>query len=94
MRLSHERCVHISHLAVNALEDDDDVEFLQDPNDIRLKVLQILESEMAKEDELEETIRLRISGQKRDIPEGSPEWDLLFRKYYEEEIKKVKRIRE
>ncbi len=94
MRLSHERCVHISHLAVNALEDDDEVEFLQDQNEIRLKVLQILESEMAKEDELEEAIRRRITSQKRDIPEGSPEWDLLFRKYYEEEIKKVKRIRE
>jgi hypothetical protein len=94
MRLNHERCVHISHLAVNALEDDDGVEFLQDPNEIRLKVLQILESEMAKEDELDEMIRRRIAGQKRDIPEGSPEWDLLFRKYHEEEIKKVKRVRE
>jgi len=94
MRLSHERCVHLSHLAVNALEDDDAVEFLHDTNDIRLKVLQILESEMAKEEEMEESIRRRIATQRRDIPEGSAEWDLLFRKYYEEEMKKVKRVRE
>jgi hypothetical protein len=94
MRLSHERCVHLSHLAVNLLEDDDGVEFLRDTNDIRLKVLQILEAEMAKEEEMEETIRRRISSQKRDIPEGSAEWELLFRKYYEEEMKKIKRVRE
>ena len=94
MRLSHERCVHLSHLFVNALEDEESVEFLRDPNDIRLKILQILESELAKEDELEDTIRRKIASQKREVPEGSPEWDLLFRKYYEEEMKKVKRVRE
>ncbi|OLD67198.1 MAG: DUF507 domain-containing protein [Acidobacteria bacterium] len=94
MRLSHERCVHLSHLFVNALEDEESVEFLRDPNDIRLKMLQILESELLKEDELEESIRRKIASQKREVPEGSPEWDLLFRKYYEEELKKVKRVRE
>jgi hypothetical protein len=94
VRLSHERCVHLSHLFVNALEDDEGVEFLRDPNDVRLKVLQILESELLKEDELEESIRRKIASQKREIPEGSPEWDLLFRKYYDEELKKVKRVRE
>jgi len=94
MRLSHERCVHLSHLFVNALEDEDSVEFLLDPNDIRLRMLQILEAELLKEDELEEAIRRRIASQKRDVPEGSAEWDLLFRKYYDEEMKKVKRVRE
>jgi len=94
VRLSHERCVHLSHLFINALEDDESVEFLREENDVRLKMLQILESELLKEDELEEAIRRKIASQKRDVPEGSPEWDLLFRKYYEEELKKVKRVRE
>jgi len=94
MKLNHERCVHISHLFVNALEDDDTVEFLGDPNDIRLRVLQILEAEMAKEEEMEEMIRHKIASQKRDIPEGSAEWELLFRKYYEDEMRKIKRVRE
>jgi hypothetical protein len=94
VRLSHERCVHLSHLFVNALEDDDGIEFLVDTNDIRLHVLQILESELVKEDEMEEAIRRKIASQRRDLPEGSAEWDLLFRKYYDEEMKKVKRVRE
>jgi len=94
VRLSHERCVHLSHLFVNALEDEESVEFLLDPNDIRLRMLQILEAELVKEDELEEAIRRKIASHKRDVPEGSAEWDLLFRKYYDEEMKKVKRVRE
>jgi hypothetical protein len=94
MRLSHERCVHLSHLAINSLEDDDQVEFLRDPNDIRLKILQILEAEMARQDEIEEGIRRKIQTQRRDLPEGSAEWELLFRKYYDDEMKKVKRVRE
>lgn len=93
-RLSHERCVHLSHLFVNLLEDDEGVEFLADPNEVRLKALQILEAEMAREEEMEESIRRKIAGQKRDIPEGSPEWEILFRKYYDEEMKKVKRVRQ
>jgi len=94
MRLSHERCVHLSHQVINLLEDDDQVEFLRDPNDIRLKILQVLEGEMARQDELEEGIRRRIATQRRDLPEGSAEWEVLFRKYYDDEMKKIKRVRE
>jgi len=94
MRLSHERCVHLSHQVINFLEDDDQIEFLRDQNDIRLKILQILEGEMTRQDELEEGIRRRIATQRRDIPEGSAEWEVLFRKYYDDEMRKVKRIRE
>ena len=94
MRLSHERCVHLSHQVINMFEDDDRVEFLSDPNDIRLMILKILEGEMARQEELEESIRRRILTQRRDIPEGSAEYEVLFRKYYEDEMKKVKRVRE
>jgi len=94
MRLSHERCVHLSHQVINFFEDDDRVEFLSELNEIRQKILQILEAEMARQDELEETIRKKITTQRRDIPEGSAEYEVLFRKYYEDELKKVRRVRE
>jgi len=94
MRLSHERCVHLSHQVINLFEDDDRVEFLSEINDIRHKILQILEAEMVRQEELEESIRRRITTQRRDIPEGSAEYELLYRKYYEDEMKKVRRVRE
>ena len=94
MKLSRERCIHLSHMAINAFEDDDSVDFLHDTNIIRLRMLQILEQEMAREEEIEEMVRRKISSQKRDIPVGSSEWDVLYRKYYEEEVNKVRRVRE
>ena len=38
---------------------------------------------------MEERVRLKITSQKRPIVEGSQEWDLLFRRYYGEEMKKL-----
>ena len=46
------------------------------------------------EEEVEEAVRRKIASQKRDIPVGSSEWEVLFRKYYEEEIGKIRRVRE
>jgi len=93
-RLSHERCVHLSHLFENLLDDDDRVDYRADANDVRLRILKILEGEVAREEQLEESIRRRIATQRRDLPEGSAEWDLLFRKYYDDEMKKVRRVRQ
>jgi len=94
MKLSRERCIHLSHMAINAFEDDDRIDFRNDTNEIRLKILQILEQEMAREEEVEELVRRKITSQKRDIPVGSSEWEVLFRKYYEEEVNKIRRVRE
>jgi hypothetical protein len=94
MKLSRERCIHLSHMAINAFEDDDRIDFRNHTNEIRLKMLQILEQEMAREEEVEELVRRKITSQKRDIPVGSSEWEVLFRKYYEEEVNKIRRVRE
>ncbi len=93
-RLNHERCVHLSHLFNNLLDDDDRVDFRADANDVRLMILKILEAEVLREEQMEESIRRRIAVQRRDLPEGSAEWDLLFRKYYDDEMKKIRRVRQ
>ncbi|HEV8375526.1 MAG TPA: DUF507 family protein [Candidatus Polarisedimenticolia bacterium] len=94
MRLSHEKIVHLSHLLLEALLDDERVDYHGEENDVRQRIVALLKVELEREDAMEEAVRRKIESQKRDIPEGSPEWDLLFRKYYEEELTKVKRLRE
>jgi len=46
----------------------------------------IIEAELKKEEEIEKKVRLKIESQKKNIPEGSEEYHLLYRKYYQEEI--------
>ncbi len=94
MKLSHEKIVHLSHLMLDALLDDDRVDYHGDENEVRQRIVTLLKTELEQEDAMEDAARRKIESQKRGIPEGSPEWDLLFRKYYEEELSKVKRLKE
>jgi len=92
MRLSHEKVIHLSHVVLQALEKADGVRLEAEPNRVRLKIVDLLRSELRRDEEIERRVRGKIVSQKRTIPEGSPEWDILFRKYYEEELDKIRKV--
>jgi len=94
LKLSHEKVVHLSHVLMGALEAASGVRLLKERNDVRLDILTLLRNELRKDEEIERRVRSKIVTQKRTIPEGSQEWEILFRKYYEEEIGKLREIRE
>ena len=94
MRLSHEKIVHLSHLILDELLEDDRVDYHGEENEVRQRIVALLKAELEREDAMEDAIRRKIESQKRQIPEGSPEWELLYRKYYDEELTKVKRLKE
>jgi len=89
MRLSREKIVRLSHLAVAAIADFDTVEFIEDRNTIRLEIVKIVQDLLREEEQMEAAARQKIVSQKRSIPEGSAEWDTLYRKYYADELKKL-----
>ena len=86
LRLSHEKMVHLSHVVVQSLDATEGLELTQPVNDVRNRILVALRDELRRDAEIETRVRRKISSQKRNIPEGSPEWDILYRKYYENEI--------
>jgi hypothetical protein len=65
------------------------VEFVEDRNTLRLEVRKILEQLLNEEEKIDKSARAKIESQKRTILEGSQEWDILYRKYYNEEVKKL-----
>jgi len=67
----------------------DNVEFLEDRNSIRVEARTILEKLLAEEAKIDAAARKKIESQRRTILEGSQEWDILYRKYYNEEVKKL-----
>lgn len=89
MRLSREKIVRLSHLAVEAIAGFDEVEFVEDRNTVRLEIVRILQELLKEEERMEEAARLKILSQKRPIPEGSVEWETLYRKYYTDELRKL-----
>ena len=87
MRLSREKINLLSHHVAEKLAAIDAVEFIEDRNTIRLAVVEILTKWLKKEETVDAAARKKIESQQRKIPEGSAEWEILYRKYYEEELR-------
>jgi hypothetical protein len=79
----------LAHAVANALTELDQVEFIEDPNTIRMEARKILEDLLKDEEKLDLAARQKIESQRRTITEGTQEWDILYRKYYNEEVKKL-----
>ena len=86
MRLSRDKINLLSHRVADTVAEIDEVVFKEDRNTVRLGALDILTKWLRKEEEIDQAARLKIQSQVRQIPEGGEEWDILYRKYYEEEV--------
>ena len=89
MRLTREKINLLSHQVTEKLASIDAIEFIEDRNTIRLAVVDTLMKWLRKEEEIDKAARQKIESQKRAIPEGSAEWEILYRKYYEEEMRNI-----
>lgn len=89
VRLSREKINYLSRKIMESLFEDDEIEFLDEPNEIRLTIVHSLEEEMKTFERLEKKAEKKIEAQKKSIKEGSREWEILFRKYYNDEVAKL-----
>ena len=89
MRISRDKVNKVAHVVTDTLAELTDVDFVEDRNSIRLEVRKILEDLLMQEARIDQAARQKIDSQKRTILEGSQEWDILYRKYYNEEVKKL-----
>jgi hypothetical protein len=89
MKLSRDKVNDISHKIVSALRKSRDFRLKRDPNDVRLEIVRNMTELLTIEDRVDKASRQKIRTQKREIPEGSEEWDLLHKRYYAEELKKL-----
>lgn len=86
MRLSREKVTRLSHLVAEALRVDPDVILKTDLNEIRLEIVKLINNRLKVDELLDQKVRDRIASFKRKIPEGGQEWQVLYRRYYEEEL--------
>jgi hypothetical protein len=92
LRLSREKINFLSRLMLNFLFENDQVEFLDDPNEIRLVIVKSIEEEISLYNDIDKKAIEKIQSQKKSIEEGSREWEILYRKYYNEEIAKLGKL--
>jgi hypothetical protein len=89
VRISRDKLNKLAHVVADTLADISECDFLEDRNTIRQEARKALEHLLLEEMRIDQAARQKIESQRRIIPEGSQEWDILYRKYYNEEVKKL-----
>jgi hypothetical protein len=89
MRISRDKLNKLAHTVADTLADIDSVGFMEDRNTIRQEARKALENLLNEEARIDAAARAKIASQRKIILEGSQEWEILYRKYYNEEVRKL-----
>ncbi len=86
-RLSESRISHLAHLILDGVRKGNLATFANEGNALA-ETKQTLHDFFQGEDRIDEVVRHKIQSLSRRVPPGSREWDVLYRKYFEEESRK------
>jgi hypothetical protein len=89
MRVSRDKVSRLTKSVFESLREFESLIFIEDPQTIRQEIRTALERLLEEEEGLDKAARQKIESQKRTIIEGTQEWDILYRKYYSDEVKKL-----
>jgi hypothetical protein len=89
MRISPDKLNKLAHTVADTLAEIDEVGFLEDRNTIRQEARKALTALLAEEAKIDNAARTKIANQRKIIQEGSQEWEILYRKYYNDEVRKL-----
>jgi hypothetical protein len=89
MRINPDKLNKLAHTVADTLADIDQVGFMEDRNTIRQEARKALTTLLTEEARIDQAARLKIANQRKIIMEGSQEWEILYRKYYNDEVKKL-----
>jgi uncharacterized protein len=89
MKLSRDKVNDLAHKIVSGMRKSRDFRVRKDPNELRLALVREMTDLLQLEDRIDRAARAKIRTQKRDITEGGEEYDLLHKRYYAEELKKL-----
>ena len=92
MRLSEDRISHLSHLVLDKLMQDRNVDAVQAEERILREIKRTITDELKFDDEADAVVRKTIQSLSRRVPEGSREWEVLYQKYREEELRRRRKL--
>ncbi len=89
MKISRDKINHISSLIARDFKNRDEIDYKVDLNDIRLEITRVMTEKLMVEDKADALARKTITSYSKNLREGSPEWDIMYHKHYEEELQKL-----
>lgn len=91
MMLSNDKITHVTHVVLKGLMDKGLISLKEDDSLLRREIKRTITNELKIGEDIDEAVRRKLQSFSKKLVEGSPEWEVLYRKYYEEE--EVKRGR-
>lgn len=89
MMLSEDKISHMSHVLLGKLLDKNLVELVEEPGTIRREIKRSIVTELKIGEDMDEAVRRKLQSFSKKLIEGSPEWEVLYKKFFrEEEIKR------
>ena len=86
MLLSREKINYLSKIILQDFDNREELDYLQEPNDVRLHIVKVITDELKVDDEIDAAVRKTLESYSRNIREGSSEWDILYEKHYKGEM--------
>ena len=90
--LSEDKVSHLSHVILTAVKHHAGARIKSDDARVLKEIKRVLADELAQEQEIDRKVRTKLASYSRGIIEGSNEWDVLYRKAFEEETRKQTKI--
>lgn len=91
MLLSEDKVSHLSHVILDCLKKAPMARITGDEALALREIKRVLAAELAQEEAIDRMVRARLASYSRPIVEGSQEWEILYRKTFEEELRKRKK---
>ena len=91
MRLSEDKITHLSHLILDGLKKDRRIAMPAGEESALREIKRTIVRELQLDEEIDRAVRAKLATYSRPLPEGSPEWDVLYHKFFNEEMKKRSR---
>lgn len=86
--LSEDKISHLSHVILQVVKKSPLVTVQAEDGRVLKEIKKVLASELAQEAEIDRRVKAKLASYSRGIVEGSAEWDVLYRKTFEEEMRK------
>ncbi|HAK88422.1 MAG: hypothetical protein A2077_04415 [Nitrospirae bacterium GWC2_46_6] len=85
MMLSDDKISHTTHIVLKGLMEKGLITLKEDAGLLRREIKRTITSELKIGEDIDEAVRRKLESFSKKLVEGSTEWEVLYRKYFEEE---------
>jgi hypothetical protein len=88
MKLSRQKINQLANCIMDDFDKREELDYIAEITDVRLQVVKVITEVLSVDDEVDSLVKNKLTSLSKDIWEGSNEWEVLYNKYYEEEMNK------